>query len=175
MYPITNLNYRYLLLSPRRWILRLLMISLAYFAFTQMMKIRSTSGTSLSLKNALHFSKRESASNEGGRVKRGDWCTEAEYLDGEWLKREEDVTLARLREIYQYTVSSFSSLENQLTLFRMRDNSSAWLEISRGVANHPKAIPIITCESSRRRSTSGNRRVVVASMNGTPGTLPSFA
>lgn len=84
------------------------MISLAYFAFEQLMEIRSTSGTSLSLKNALHFSKRESVSTEGGRIKRGDWCTEAEYLDGEWSKREEEVTLARLREIYQYTVSFLS-------------------------------------------------------------------
>ncbi|KAJ9096804.1 hypothetical protein QFC21_005075 [Naganishia friedmannii] len=35
--------------------------------------------------------------------KRSDWCTEAEYLDGEWVKRDEEITLQRLREIYKYT------------------------------------------------------------------------
>lgn len=35
----------------------------------------------------------------------GDWCTEEEYLDGEWVLREEEVTLDNIRRIYKYTVS----------------------------------------------------------------------
>lgn len=34
-----------------------------------------------------------------------DWCTEEEYLDGEWVKREEEVTMDNIRRIFQYTVS----------------------------------------------------------------------
>lgn len=35
----------------------------------------------------------------------GDWCTEEEYLDGEWVKREEEVTMENIRRIFHYTVS----------------------------------------------------------------------
>lgn len=59
------------------------------------------------------FSKRLVAVQKGIRKARpiriggqaGGWCTEKEYLDGEWLEREEEVTLQRLREIFKYTVS----------------------------------------------------------------------
>ena len=175
MHSITKINYRYLLLSPRRWILRLLLISLAYFAFTRLMEIRMTSGTGMSLGNVLRLSKRVSTSSEGGRIKRDDWCTEAEYLDGEWLKRDEDVTLMRLREIYQYTVSPFGRLHPGAHVTRTRENSNAWLETFREVANPPKDIRITTCGSSKRRNTNGNQRAAVASTNGMPGTLPNFA
>ncbi|KAJ9105555.1 hypothetical protein QFC19_003537 [Naganishia cerealis] len=30
------------------------------------------------------------------------WCSPSEYLDGEWLMREEEVTLENIREIYKY-------------------------------------------------------------------------
>jgi hypothetical protein len=35
----------------------------------------------------------------------GDWCTEEEYLDGEWVKREEEVTMENIRRVFHYTVS----------------------------------------------------------------------
>lgn len=40
----------------------------------------------------------------------GDWCTEEEYLDGEWVKREEEVTMDNIRRVFHYTVSLTSSL-----------------------------------------------------------------
>lgn len=39
-----------------------------------------------------------------------DWCTEAEYLDGAWVTREEEVTMDNIRRIYKYTVSRLFSL-----------------------------------------------------------------
>jgi hypothetical protein len=110
---IPKLNYRYFLLSPRRILIRLVTISLLCFAFSLLMDSRtSLESNTTSLKKALHLDKRGTVMAEGNPMKHGDWCTEAEYLDGEWLKREEEVTLDRLREIYQYTVSIFSSRRN---------------------------------------------------------------
>lgn len=36
-----------------------------------------------------------------------NWCSEAEYLDGAWVTRDEQVTLDNIRRIYKYTVSEF--------------------------------------------------------------------
>lgn len=106
MRSVAKLNYRYLLLSPRRWLLRLVTISVVCFAFSLLIKSHpSLESSTTSLKKALHLEKRQLVIQEGSPTIYGDWCTEAEYLDGEWLKREEEVTLARLGEIYQYTVS----------------------------------------------------------------------
>ncbi|KAJ9108626.1 hypothetical protein QFC20_003324 [Naganishia adeliensis] len=38
-----------------------------------------------------------------GWKKIGDWCTEEEYLDGEWVKREEEVTMENIRRVFHYT------------------------------------------------------------------------
>jgi hypothetical protein len=112
---IPKLNYRYLYLSPRRILTRLLTIGLLCFAFSLLMDSRtSPDHNATSLKKALHLSKRGTMLTEGHPVKHGDWCTEAEYLDGEWLQREEEVTLDRLREIYQYTVSTTLSSPSRL-------------------------------------------------------------
>lgn len=35
-----------------------------------------------------------------------DWCSEAEYLDGEWVSRDEIVTLENIRSIFQFQVRS---------------------------------------------------------------------
>lgn len=34
-----------------------------------------------------------------------EWCSEAEYLDGAWVTREEEVTLDNIRRVYKFTVS----------------------------------------------------------------------
>lgn len=36
-----------------------------------------------------------------------EWCSEAEYLDGAWVTREEEVTLDNIRRIYKFTVGLF--------------------------------------------------------------------
>lgn len=103
---IPNLNHHILLLSPRRILTRLLTIGLLWFAFSLLMDSRtSLDSNAASLRKALHLNKRGTMLTDGHPIKHGDWCTEAEYLDGEWLKREGETTLDRLREIYQYTVS----------------------------------------------------------------------
>ncbi|KAJ9096757.1 hypothetical protein QFC21_005027 [Naganishia friedmannii] len=33
----------------------------------------------------------------------GEWCTEEQYLDGEWVVREEAVTLDNIRRVFKYT------------------------------------------------------------------------
>ena len=35
-----------------------------------------------------------------------DWCSEAEYLDGEWVPRDEEVTMDNIRSIFKYSVRS---------------------------------------------------------------------
>jgi hypothetical protein len=58
---------------------------------------------------ALHLSRSEHGKRtqvvlDSSHYKRvGEWCTEEEYLDGEWVLREEEVTLANIRKIYKYT------------------------------------------------------------------------
>lgn len=32
------------------------------------------------------------------------WCSEAEFLDGEWVLRDEEVTMENIRSVFQYTV-----------------------------------------------------------------------
>jgi hypothetical protein len=39
---------------------------------------------------------------------RDHWCSEAEYLDGLWVKRKEAVTPQNIRKIFKITVRSFS-------------------------------------------------------------------
>lgn len=61
---------------------------------------------------ALHLSRSEHGKRaqvvlDSSQYKRvGDWCTEEEYLDGEWVLREQEVTLENIRKIYKYTVST---------------------------------------------------------------------
>lgn len=58
-----------------------------------------------------------------GWKKIGDWCTEEEYLDGEWVKREEEVTMENIRRVFHYTVrlSLFLSLASAHTYASFQD------------------------------------------------------
>jgi hypothetical protein len=49
---------------------------------------------------------------------RDHWCSEAEYLDGLWVKRSEPVTPENIRKIFKVTVcSSLLTCQQSLTLF----------------------------------------------------------
>lgn len=52
-----------------------------------------------------HEKRRQVVLDSSHFKKAGEWCTEEEYLDGEWVLREEEVTLDNIRKIYKYTVS----------------------------------------------------------------------
>jgi hypothetical protein len=65
----------------------------------------------------------EAPVEDQGYRKMGEWCTEEEYLDGEWVKREEEVDMSNIRKVFSYTVSEYSPqlhLEYRLIPLRIR-------------------------------------------------------
>lgn len=162
---------RYFRQTPRKWFLRILaMLLICLGLFHLISTIASPNDSSLFKRR---FGKEGQSALE---AKRGDWCTGKEYLDGEWLKRDEEVTLPRLREIFKYTVSHLLSICTILA-HTLRRTAECLLAL-RGIRHEEpclrKVIRNTTRVFSRRRSMSGSRRVDVASTSGTDGTLPSI-
>lgn len=105
-----------------------------------------------------------------------EWCSEAEYLDGAWVTREEEVTLDNIRRIYKFTVSFLGSLYGgHLLTFQSSPPASSNVKPRTTGAIHRPMIPPFGRASSRQRSTNGSRTVDAGSMSLTSGTLQSIA
>ena len=110
-----------------------------------------------------------------------DWCTEEEYLDGEWVKREEEVTTNNIRRIFQYTVSrrtvcsdvacNQGSLTCALSLSRIEAHSNVLLKMSPTAWTLKTVIPLCSKDSWKRHNMSINLEAGAVSIHGTGGTL----
>lgn len=92
---------RYFRQTPRKWLLRILAVLFVCLGIFHLVQFLASPPS----KPSSHWKRGHGKQGQAAlQVKRGDWCTEKEYLDGEWVKRDGEVTLDRLREIYKYTV-----------------------------------------------------------------------
>lgn len=109
----------------------------------------------------------------------GDWCTEEEYLDGEWVKREEEVTMDNIRKIFHYTVSLSPYTCRAPFLIPLVSRTAACSDAKPGKQGTAmtRKTTIRECPSGswRRRSLSTVRRVDVVVTSGIGGISPSFA